>query len=520
MSRIRLAALCSAVPAAFAAAACTPLFDGPKPVDVRPVMTNTAGNGDADDLLYRSAAAAIGDRDYNRALDYLQAAREKQPRDVRVLNAFGVVYDKLGRFDLSARYYAQAKVVEPKSTIVAGNIAYSQLLQGLRKDDASPVELASSVPAAHASVGMTGDGDAHVSAQSNKEAPASILPSATVLEPIKPEVLAAAIPQPQLRFAPDAPAIARASSTVAETQTTPVIPLGLSGHLGPLPPAFAGAGSSPLTRLAGDDSVGRPADASAKADSKDDNAKLRASADAPTAPQTKSTMSQVQTSSVIPGEHDRVSDRAREGDPGSRVSTPLKISNETVLREVVPPPHLGPLRSPLTRLGDDSVGRTTASPSALRLPETKQSTRPGEASAKTGARNDGAKANTSQRQPMLTGHPLVIVNASGQKAATERLRRRLAHLGWTVPRSSARDAAGQRATTLYYPQRILAAARGLARTLRISVLLAPRTCNCGGLELVIGADILNRIAQIEDLDNPGSAPSLRTKVKDHGPAKT
>ena len=28
--------------------------------------------------------------------------------DIRVLNAFGVVYDKLGRFDLSARYYDEA----------------------------------------------------------------------------------------------------------------------------------------------------------------------------------------------------------------------------------------------------------------------------------------------------------------------------------------------------------------------------------------------------------------------------
>ena len=65
------------------------------------------------------------------ALDYLQAARAKDPKNARVLNAFGVVYDKLGRFDLSARYYAQASAPDPNSPIVAKNMSYSRWLQGL-----------------------------------------------------------------------------------------------------------------------------------------------------------------------------------------------------------------------------------------------------------------------------------------------------------------------------------------------------------------------------------------------------
>ena len=73
---------------------------------------------------------AITDRDYGRALDYLQAARDLQANDVRVLNAFGVVYDMLGRFDLSARYYAQALAADPQSAIVLKNVAYSHVLQG------------------------------------------------------------------------------------------------------------------------------------------------------------------------------------------------------------------------------------------------------------------------------------------------------------------------------------------------------------------------------------------------------
>ncbi len=48
----------------------------------------------------------------------------------RVLNAFAVVYDKMGRFDLSARYYSRARDLDPDSTIVARNQAYSRILQG------------------------------------------------------------------------------------------------------------------------------------------------------------------------------------------------------------------------------------------------------------------------------------------------------------------------------------------------------------------------------------------------------
>jgi LytR cell envelope-related transcriptional attenuator len=85
---------------------------------------------------YESAVTAIDGRHYALALDYLQAARALNPGDVRVENAFGVVYDKLGRFDLSTRYYAKAKVLDPKSAIVAENLAYSRKLQGLAEGDA------------------------------------------------------------------------------------------------------------------------------------------------------------------------------------------------------------------------------------------------------------------------------------------------------------------------------------------------------------------------------------------------
>jgi tetratricopeptide (TPR) repeat protein len=82
--------------------------------------------------LYARAADAIRARDYALALDLLQVAAARAPGDVRVLNAQGVVYDELGRFDLSGRYYARALQADPNSAIVANNIAYSARLQGLR----------------------------------------------------------------------------------------------------------------------------------------------------------------------------------------------------------------------------------------------------------------------------------------------------------------------------------------------------------------------------------------------------
>jgi hypothetical protein len=58
------------------------------------------------------------------------------PVTLRSLNALGVVYDKLGRFDLSARYYAQARAIDPNSQVVAANVSYSNALQGLTDPNA------------------------------------------------------------------------------------------------------------------------------------------------------------------------------------------------------------------------------------------------------------------------------------------------------------------------------------------------------------------------------------------------
>lgn len=96
----------------------------------RPVSISAASPLSNGDAYYDRAVWAISRRDYALALDLLQRARARSASDIRVLNAFGVVYDKLGRFDLSARYYAQALQLDPASRVVAENLAYSDQLQG------------------------------------------------------------------------------------------------------------------------------------------------------------------------------------------------------------------------------------------------------------------------------------------------------------------------------------------------------------------------------------------------------
>ena len=105
---------------------------------VTPVSTPLASQGRADDGYYEGAVRAINARDYATALDELEIARQQDANDIRVLNAFGVVYDKLGRFDLSAHFYTLAAAIDPGSRIVQQNLAYSALLQGKSVRDAEP----------------------------------------------------------------------------------------------------------------------------------------------------------------------------------------------------------------------------------------------------------------------------------------------------------------------------------------------------------------------------------------------
>lgn len=103
----------------------------PRYAQIKPIPLDlpTSDPMAAEDRLYARAVSAIEERDYGTALDVLQLAKDAKPDDPRVLTAMGVVYDKLGRFDLSSRYYDLAEKADPGSKVVAINRRYSQFLQ-------------------------------------------------------------------------------------------------------------------------------------------------------------------------------------------------------------------------------------------------------------------------------------------------------------------------------------------------------------------------------------------------------
>lgn len=137
-------------PALFAASllalsGCAGLPHVPRWVEVKPIHRGEAPAQTAEAGYYAAVVTAIDRRDYAQALDLLQVARARRPDDIKVLNAFGVVYDKLGRFDLSARYYGQAKALDAASPILAANIAYSAELQ--RRAEAPQLAMIAPAPA-------------------------------------------------------------------------------------------------------------------------------------------------------------------------------------------------------------------------------------------------------------------------------------------------------------------------------------------------------------------------------------
>lgn len=109
----------------------------PAPANAPPRAADAGENA-----FYEMAVAAIDQRDYGRALDMLQLARDVRENDPRVLTAMGVVYDKLGRFDLSRRYYDLADAADPGSKVVAADRAYSLVLQRRSAAEQAPPALA------------------------------------------------------------------------------------------------------------------------------------------------------------------------------------------------------------------------------------------------------------------------------------------------------------------------------------------------------------------------------------------
>jgi hypothetical protein len=64
------------------------------------------------------------------AIETLRIAARQDPGSKRALNALGVAYDRLGRFDLSRSYYEQALALAPADADILHNLSVSLRMQG------------------------------------------------------------------------------------------------------------------------------------------------------------------------------------------------------------------------------------------------------------------------------------------------------------------------------------------------------------------------------------------------------
>ncbi len=74
---------------------------------------------------------------YGLAVYHFTQVLAKNPADMGALKGAAIAYDKLGRFDLSSKYYQRALKLDPDNAVTLNNYGYSLILQG-KLDDAIP----------------------------------------------------------------------------------------------------------------------------------------------------------------------------------------------------------------------------------------------------------------------------------------------------------------------------------------------------------------------------------------------
>jgi hypothetical protein len=529
--------------------ACVQLFDPSPDVKVRPVANMQDGKASPDSEYYLSAVSAINGRDYATALEYLQAARAKEPENIRVLNAFGVVYDKLGRFDLSARYYAQASALDPKSIIVAKNLAYSKALQGISAPDVSQVASAETPSTAPQRVA-----DAQVapvwrvlpsaaSAMPPLPAPTAVTavaqssasdvlarPSPTTVAMLSPKPAATLAPASLSSPQPVAPNVApfvRAASPAAPTPALPahvlVTPAGINKTAAasmkadvselPISPA-----ASSVTVIAKSSAPGlpvqRPATAVAMVPPKPAASIVPASLSsprlaAPVAAMTAKTVAPDISASVrpahsplIPAVTIKPAVSVKANVPETPISPaafriakspmsnlPARSSAPTVA--MVPPKSGASIAPASLSVPRSAPPVVAASISKMAAPTSPTSARPAHpsATATVAIKAVASPKTDASKTVLLTGYPLIVTDASGAMDIVQSVRHNLAMLGWTISRAATPNVHSQHDSILFYPPVNIAAAHALARTLPFPVRMTVNQCHCGGLQLVIGSEV-------------------------------
>jgi hypothetical protein len=422
--------------ALLASTGCASDVNRPVVAGIRPVSDFQAVQVAADEGEYQDAVKAILRRDYGLALEFLQAARAREPRDVRVLNAFGVVYDKLGRFDLSAGYYREAAAIQPDSKIVQQNVAYSHVLQGEADAIARPTVLARNAPPprkAEPAVMAAAGGTAAPSA-----APAAVIALAP-RDPVRP-VRSRSV---------------RLTSAVLDEPTAdslPVFQLELAREvIAPHPAAAEPARQAAIQFAHRRMSVA-------------ETPEVQASRPARLVLETRPAYLELMLQQA-----------SYEVRPAARVTSP-PARHEA---ERPPRPAAKVRKRPAQEPVRIALAAHKVEPGALARQTRDQHL------ARPQSRKVQAIART-RSGAVLLGEPVVLVNATGRRWGADAVRRRLGHMGWSTRDERTRPGS-QAVTTIEYRWAEVAAARALARTLPgRSRLVACRSCT--GVRLVVGSD--------------------------------
>jgi hypothetical protein len=464
---------------------CASLHHGPtvSALKLRPAIPADSEVAPGD-LFYGDAVAAINRRDYARALDLLQAARERAPGDVRILNAFGVIYDKLGRFDLSQRYYAEAQAADPSSAIVAQNLAYSKTLQADRTavalaEVAEPVTVASSPRVERASPTLAETPLPHARpvvdlAQAAAVAPgaAAVAPGPAPPLPASPARIVAAAP---VETAAE-PFVVRLTSAFRGAAVQPTArpalasaqPSGAPTGRAEPKVALAAAKTAPLQRVvAPAETPARIARASRP---------VQVATVAPPKPSLASPSSEAR-SMVAAAPVQRLAGTNKPPAPPAVRNTRLGSAVASATRKANAPPAQAPARS--------------AAAAPRHMATLAVAARPAPQAASAGARaSDRFKATPSGA---LLGRPvLIIYNGAGRRRA-DQLHAQLSRRGWSLSIVNWRTPA-PRVTTVRYDASAQRLAQALARSLRIPVKLERCQFRCTGVTILVGEQVGVRTA--------------------------
>lgn len=176
------------------------------------------------------------------ALTSFRIAAREDPNSTDALAGIADCYDRMGRFDLSRRYYESALALAPADTQLLTAFAASLQLQGKSAEALSVREEISARMAASAALESASMAEVEVAAPVVQVAAAETKPAAPVAapptspaKPVVPEASAAPVSPPKPKAAPKPLPKAEVRVAAAQTQAAPA-PLGPSVTI-KLPPA-------------------------------------------------------------------------------------------------------------------------------------------------------------------------------------------------------------------------------------------------------------------------------------------